>query len=338
LLVIACDVDANVGPATGLPLADALSVVDTIRLEEAVGDSIADIGVFTETPDGGFVIADALQARIRRYSANGELLASAGRYGSGPDEVRSISGVAAQIDSIFLTDPRNGRIQVLDGDLHVVRIIHPDVAPAGKLFPYGRGFVVHAMTGRGGDRAAMIDAQGAVVWTGVPTAPEIVEEAYWGSVARPAIHVEEGRLLATDGLLYPLSVTDLQSGSTNSFGTPPPSYERITSVGRGAFALQVAASAVQRWYDQFTTIGGLYGFGSREHRMVAVIGSRPVASNQSLFEKDDFALDVYRASDLSKAYTDVHLPAGSRVLGGGRYLYVLVDGPPEPWTIIRLAP
>jgi hypothetical protein len=33
---------------------------------------------------------------------------------------------------------------------------------------------------------------------------------------------------------------------------------------------------------------------------------------------------------------DVTLPAGARVLAGGRHLYVLVAEPPEPWTIVRL--
>ena len=48
------------------------------------------------------------------------------------------------------------------------------------------------------------------------------------------------------------------------------------------------------------------------------------------------SLEVYDRHSGVKLYEDVPLADGSRVLGGGRYLYLLLNEHSPPWRVARL--
>ena len=54
------------------------------------------------------------------------------------------------------------------------------------------------------------------------------------------------------------------------------------------------------------------------------------------FEIVHTSLEVYDRHSGVKLYEDVPLPEGSRVLGGGRFLYLLLDEHFPPWRIAKL--
>ena len=54
------------------------------------------------------------------------------------------------------------------------------------------------------------------------------------------------------------------------------------------------------------------------------------------FEIAHTSLEVYDRHSGVKLYEDVPLPDGSRVLGGGRFLYLLLDAHSPPWRIAKL--
>lgn len=310
-------------------------VADTIILQEASDDSVADIGVFTELEDGRIVIGDRFQARIRLYSPAGALLRSGGRYGSGASEFRAIGGISSNADSLYVSDVGNGRVQVLDSSLHVVRTLRAEVHPIGDVFVTGTGLLLESLNGRFGDRLSVVDLDGGIVWTSFPIAGAVANEPYWRSVSTIHIAPFDDRIIVSDGLLYPLSVFDTDGTLLDQIGTPPPSYRRITPVGLGAFAGRQTAEALQQWYDQFTTIGGLFRVGS-DH--LVVVNSRLTATPTEIVGIQAYSLDIYSSSTGRKLAEEVALPIGARVLAGGQHLYVLTSQAPDSWTILRLSP
>ena len=83
--------DSESVPAT---FEQVFEIEDVFELQEDPGDSIAELGAFTELEDGGFVVGDNLLPRIRRYAEHGRLVAAFGRFGDGPFEFRWINSVA----------------------------------------------------------------------------------------------------------------------------------------------------------------------------------------------------------------------------------------------------
>jgi sugar lactone lactonase YvrE len=69
-------------------------------------------------PDGTFYVTDGYgQARVHRFSPDGELLYSWGRPGNGPGEFHLPHSVWVDVQGrVFVSDRENGRIQVFDAD------------------------------------------------------------------------------------------------------------------------------------------------------------------------------------------------------------------------------
>ncbi len=49
----------------------------------------------------------------------------------------------------------------------------------------------------------------------------------------------------------------------------------------------------------------------------------------------DIAVEIYDRRSCEKLFDEVVLPEGSKVLGGGRYLYVLLNPDIPPWRIAK---
>ncbi len=320
-------------PLSGASLDRVFASIDTLVLPDtSLTDPIGGIGSFHELPDGSFLIGDHLLPRVRHYAPDGTLLAAAGRYGSGPAELRSVGGISYSDGLIFLTDPQNGRIQVYEPDLTHRKTIRSDLPTRSSIVAIPGGFLVSIHLARDGDSFAAIDEDGTPRWTGLPPDPRIVQEAYWGSASRLGVTRIGNRVVVSDGLLYPLKIVDLNGATVDSIDSPPPSYVEITSVGNGAFVGRQVASAIQAWFDQFTAIGGVYTLGDSA---LVVVSTRLTSTPSEMVGRGDYAIDVYDAGFV-KRYEDVPLPPGARVIGGGQSIYALLSEPPEPWRILRM--
>ena len=53
------------------------------------------------------------------------------------------------------------------------------------------------------------------------------------------------------------------------------------------------------------------------------------------FEQLDVSVEAYDRHTGQKHFENVRLPEGSKVLGGGRYLYVLLNPHIPPWRIAK---
>ena len=67
-----------------LPFDEVFQLAEVVELGEDPSDSVAEVGVFLERRNGGFIVADRLLPRVRTYLETGELEAAFGRFGSGP--------------------------------------------------------------------------------------------------------------------------------------------------------------------------------------------------------------------------------------------------------------
>lgn len=65
---------------------------------------------------GGFLVADAAESQIRRYSPTGKLLWSAGRRGLGPGEFYAVASVIRLASGEILAVDRNGRLTFFDAE------------------------------------------------------------------------------------------------------------------------------------------------------------------------------------------------------------------------------
>ena len=71
-----------------------------------------------------------------------------------------------------------------------------------------------------------------------------------------------------------------------------------------------------------------------EHLVVTV--ARPDSTRPSFpFQIIHTHLDVYHRESGTRVLEDVQLPDGAKVLGGGRYLYVLLNAAIPPWRIAK---
>lgn len=118
--LLACDHTVErAGTVRAVDFDSAFQIVGRITLAETSEDLIGDIGIFREMSDGGFLISDAIEPRIRRYAADGSLIDAFGDSGAGPFEFERIGGVA-ELDSssIIVVDPTLARVTVLTSDLN----------------------------------------------------------------------------------------------------------------------------------------------------------------------------------------------------------------------------
>ncbi len=113
---------------------EVFQLAEVIELGEQPADSIAEIGVFVERRDGGFIIADRILPRVRTYSEDGSFEAAFGRFGNGPWEFREIVGVTEMPSGhVVVASPRNPWLTFLEKDLTPDTMLAVNYL-AGKLF------------------------------------------------------------------------------------------------------------------------------------------------------------------------------------------------------------
>lgn len=326
-------------PVTGT-LDEVFAVESVIQLGEDPVDSIAEIGVFVERRDNGYVIGDRHLPRVRTYDEEGRLEAAFGRFGDGPFELQRITAVA---------EARSGKVVVASSRQSHLTYLTPSLTPdtmvglpagARDIFPLGRDLLVRMNAGDPEERLFSHPpllhrvTPPELVWSSfeLPFSPS--DRPYWASFAPFPIAVSGDTTFVMSGVRYPITVIDGSGESMGTLGTPSASFRPIRVLESGALA---------NLGSYGTTLPGLLASFDVIDR-IDVVGTRLILTRARFdperpmppFQILHTSLEVYDRRTGTKLYEDVPLPDGSRVLGGGRFLYLLLDMHAPPWRIAKL--
>jgi hypothetical protein len=304
-----------------------------IELQESPGDSIADIGTFLETRDGDIVIADAIEPRIRRYGSNGALLASFGIYGDGPFELRRVSGITETAgQQIVVADAGRARVTILTKDLVPDTAFEVWPRPVGRLTLLADHILLATAPADRQRGITLFNQYWRPVWSIPSPSPGSTREyPYWGSYASQLFAAGRGTVVTAYSFLYPIYVHDARGSLVDSLMVPPRGFRPAPILPPGAFSGPDADERRERWFASFDVIADLSVL-SDTFLVVTHGGLRWTQARR--VEQEHRRLDVYHLPSRTRIAENVRLPEGSRVLGGGRYLYVLADQPPGPWRIV----
>ena len=322
------------------PFAEVFELSEVIELGEDPADSIAEIGVFVERRGGGFIVSDRLLPRIRTYAEDGSLETAFGRFGDGPWEFRRIGSVAETASGrIVVADPRTRRLTYLNSDLSPDTLVGTGNYTFGRLYPYGPDIVfygignarsIHDVAAQDGYFHRLVD--GRVVWTSWTT--PIFRMPYWHSFGDVVGAVAGDSIFAMAKLLYPVTILNGAGDSIGTIGTPSPSFRRIPEIEFGAYASTSPGG------QDFSDLLGTFDLVSRidvvdgDH-LVFTVGQHDETKRFFPFRVLHTHLEVYDRHTGTKLFEDVPLPEGVKVLGGGRYLYVLQNPDIPPWRIAK---
>jgi hypothetical protein len=181
----AASMRAAVGAATNDEFRSNLQPVDNVILSES--PSVLNVSPRVEPdPNGGFLIADADEAQVRRYSEDGKLLSVFGRKGNGPGEFLRLSSALRTANGAIAAVEINGRLSLFESDgKHFLRSWQTGLGPVYQGTSVGDSLIV--LAGRAGGRIEtdllhMWDVRrGEVVrsFFRTPVAPPGLESAFW---------------------------------------------------------------------------------------------------------------------------------------------------------------
>ena len=341
LFLCACGEADRPGEApVAAPLEQVFAVEAVIQLGEDPADSIAEIGDFRERQSGGYVIGDLHLPRVRTYDEGGQLQAAFGRFGDGPFEFRRITAVA---------EAPSGRIAVISTGQDHLAYLTPSLAPetmitfssgAIDLFPLGPDLLVRTFAGYpdGGrfghppllHRMALPE----LVWSSYDLPFSLSERPYWSSFAPFPVAVSGDSIFVMSGLRYPITVLASTGETAGTFGTPSASFRPMPVLESGALAnLGNYGTTLPELFASFDIIDRMDAVGP--HLILTRAQHNPERTLPP-FQIAHTSLEVYDRHSGVKLYEDVPLPDGSRVLGGGRFLYLLLDEHSPPWRIAKL--
>ena len=331
--------DPAEAPTAG-SLEELFVVEGVVQLGEDPADSIAEVGDFVERRDGGYVIGDGLLPRVRSYDEEGRLEAAFGRFGDGPFEFRRISAVAeAPSGGIVVADSRRSGLTYLTSSLAPDTLVSLSSAPR-DILALERGLLVRMILGDPDRRVSghppllhrMTPPE--VVWSTYELPFSLSEGPYWSSFARYPVAVSGDSTFAISGLRYPVTVIDGAGETVGTFGAPSASFRPIPVLERGALAnLGSYGTTLAELLASFDVIDRIDAVGSRLVLTLAQFDhERPLPPFQVVHS----SLEVYDRHNGTKIYEDVPLPHGSKVLGGGRFLYLLLDKDSPPWRVAKL--
>ncbi len=303
-------------------------------LQEAPDDLLGDIAVFVEARNGDLLIGDEIMSQVRRYSPTGSLIAQFGAYGEGPFEFRRIGGLLEDADGrVVITDPRLARITILTPNLQADTLFLSSPVPRGLVLLMGNARLLLSASGPRASAFTLMDEDWQSVWTIPSPSPGTMQQyPYWNGYASTVATATPTTLVAAYSLRYPVYIYGMGGNLLDSLTSAPHSFRAAPVVKRGAFTGPGRFLRLDEWLASFDVMSRLAILN--DSLLVVVHGVlRRTATSRAAGE--DRRVDVYHLPSRSKLAEDVPLPDGSRVLGGGRGLYLLTAQPPEPWTIAR---
>jgi len=340
-VVVACEQPPVEVPSP--PFEEVFELAGVMELGEDPSDSIAEIGELAERRDGGFVIADRLLPRVRTYREDGSLEAGFGRFGDGPWEFRRIRSVAEVEDGrIVVTGAQNGALTYLTPDLSPHSMLLIENYVPGTVLPFGDDLVF------GGSKEDMSAAEmpglyhrlvdGAVAWSSWNTLA--ASKPYWNGLGRAFAVVAGDSVYAMAGLLYPVTVLNGAGDSVGVIGTPSPGFRRVPELEPGALAFTSGqgpaaqtGNPIKELIESFDLVTSMDIVGG--DNLVLTVGKLDPARPWFPFRPLDISVEAYDRHTGTKLFENVPLPEGSKVLGGGSYLYVLLNPDIPPWRIAK---
>lgn len=327
---------ANVVAAETGAFEEFFGLASPVELQEAAADPIGDIAILVEAQNGDLLVADRIRSQVRRYSPQGRLLAEFGAYGGGPFEFRRIGGMLEDMAGrVVLTDPRLGRVTILTQELRPDTAFMLSPRPRGLVLSMGNTVLYASAWGPRATAITLLDERWQGVWSiSAPTPGSVQQYPYWDSYASTLVAATAETFVAAYSLRYPIYVYDRDGRRLDSLTFAPRSFRTVPVLPRGAFAGADALHRIDDWLASFDVISELTIVDTG--LLVVVHGVlRRTATSQATEEHR--RVDVYDLASRSKLVEDVPVPDGSRVLSGGRGLYLLTKQPPDPWTIRRAA-
>ena len=339
-MVVFASCDRSPQTVASPPFAEVFELTEVIELGEDPADSIAEVGVFVERQHGGFIIGDRRLPRVRTYAEDGSLQAAFGRFGDGPWELRRIGGVAETASGqIVVSSPRNRWLTYLNSDLSPDTLVGVGDNAVVEVFPYGADIVfwgigpagtIHDVAMQDGYFHRIVD--GRVVWTSWTT--PIFGMPYWHGFGDVAGAVAGDSIFAMAELLYPATILNGAGDSVGTIGTPSPSFRRVPEIQPGAYATTSPGgqdpSDILGTFDLVPRIDVVSG-----DYLIFTVGQLDETKPFFPFKTLHTRLEVYDRHTGTKLYEDVLLSGGVKVLGGGRYLYVLQNPDIPPWRIAK---
>lgn len=339
LALLACEERPRQVPSP--PFEEVFEVVEVIELGEDPSDSIAAVGEFFERTNGGFVIADRLLPRVRTYRSDGSLEAGFGSFGDGPWEFRRIQSVAEVADGrIVVTGAQSGALTYLTPDLTPhSRLLIENYVPQ-MVLPLGRDIIFSGLrtdidvTQMAGNFHRLVG--GAVAWTSWRSG--IGRQPYWGGLGSLHAVVHGDSVYVMAGLLYPATILDGAGDAVGTVGTPAAGFRRVPEIEAGAFAYTTGGAAqtgnpIKQLIESFDLVTSM-DIVDRDY-LVFTVGRLDPARPWYPFRQLDVSVEAYDRHTGRKLFENVPLPEGSKVLGGGRYLYVLLNPDIPPWRVAK---
>jgi hypothetical protein len=334
-----CEDEEAVVPSP--PFDEVFQLEGVIELDDDPVDPVAAVGIFLERRGGGYLMSDGLRPRVRTYSSDGTLEAAFGRFGDGPWEFRRVSGLAeTSSGGIVAASATNSWLTYLHGDLTQDSLLPLEGYWVGDIIPVEDDIVFQGVSARNYRTPEIQEGyfhrlkDGQVVWSSWRT--PALEKPYWGSLAGLTITEAGDSMFVMASLLYPATILNGAGDSVGTIGQPSPSFRRIPEIPYGHFAFRAGeAPDVNRMRDLLAS----YDFVPR----IDAVGGDYVVF--TIAHPDETKLPPVRAIHTSvegydrhtgaKLFEDVALPEGSKVIGGGRFLYVLLDPDIPPWRVAK---
>lgn len=338
LTAVACTAEPGVDqPAVRGTMDDVFATQAVITLGENPQDSISIPGVWKERRDGGFLLTDGHLPRIRSYDEEGRLEAAFGRFGKGPFEFQSIRSVAETSDGrVAVVDPGQARLTYLTssllpdtvvsfpGVLRSVESLGEDLLARMTLLAdptddasrfFRRPLLLHRVT------------ETSVVWSAytLPFVP--IERPYWMSIIGFPLAVAGDSIYVASSLRYPVAILSAEGDSVGELGVPSARFRPVPVFEAGALTPSQYASNPLAGHSRISRIDP--------------VGSHLVLTHGrydgvQFLRSRHATVDIYDRHTGAKLYEDVQLPQRSRILGGGRYLYMLLDTDLPPWRVAKL--
>ena len=163
---------------------------------------------------------------------------------------------------------------------------------------------------------------------------------YWGALGSLHSAAAGDSLYVMAGLLYPATILNGAGDSVGTIGMPSPTFRRVPELEPGALAFTSeegpaaqAGNPMKRLIESFDLVTSM-DIVDGDH-VVFTIGRLDPARPWFPFKELDVSVEAYDRHTGRKLFENVPLPEGSKVLDGGRYLYVLLNPDIPPWRIAK---
>ncbi|MXX54625.1 MAG: hypothetical protein F4205_05880 [Gemmatimonadetes bacterium] len=343
--VASCEEEDPVVPSP--PFDEVFQLEEVIELGDDPVDPVATVGIFLERRDGGFLMGDGLRPRVRTYSETGELQAAFGRFGDGPWEFRRIIGLAETPAGGVVVSAGDARLTYLHADLAEDSLFTLDGHVFGRLVAFQDDVL---FTGYTPENTAELQslgvarqqvgifhrlADGQVLWSSWTTPAR--DKPYWGAMGSLATAAAGDSLFIMASLLYPATILNGAGDSIGTIGQPSSSFRRIPEIPAGYFAFREGETPdpnrmrdLLASYDVALRIDVL-----ADDYLVFTVGRPDETSLPPGLRFFHTHVEAYNRHTGAKLFEDVALPEGSKVVGGGRYLYVLLIPDIPPWRVAK---